>query len=363
MALVPSSGGRDIYYAQRLGPRWIGPAFKAGKWIWDHKDPILNILSRRARKRQENKAPVKPRKKKTGFFESVSGKNGGNKRRLRPIGRRFKRRRQSVRKMVNRLKKVVNTNDSVFNSFTNDAATLVSGINNCAYSEFTICSPGSIETMLSKVPYTNPASAATKGEVNYTGLTIPNKWKLGVWCKWTFRNNFVKPVDICVYVVKPKNQTNQGPATAVTYGLTNMEGSSAITTTNCSFYPTHSKNFVDNWKIISSQKRSLEAGDEFTVTHAEKFTYDNEYTDTYTLSHQPKYSRFVLVRIQGKVGHDATTTSLVGITAAQIDCVNFCKISIKYPGNAAPIQSIAQVNNLDPVVDDIVATHSGQSNT
>lgn len=341
---------RNPYF--RSGVRWASRKAYAG-------------LKRKFNERALRKAARrKVLRKKDTVYAAVSGGNtGGN---LRRIKRKYSRKGsskktlKSLSKKVNKLTKKVNINYSRFDSFQNDAYSLASAINRCNYGSYDLTTPGSIEAALAKLPYANPADFATKDDLNTLGMSKPAKWHVKTHARHCIRNNYLHPVTVDIYVVQPKVDTSNSPSTSVTTGLTAMEGESAVVTTSPSFYPTTSKYFVDAWKILRHEKRVLEAGAEFIVSHNETYpNYDHKFVDVNTATYLKRYSRVLLVRIQGVCSHDVTTATNVGWGEAQVDMIVQRKVTVLYPGNFIPIRGIADAISVDTIADDEVAVQDG----
>lgn len=315
----------------------------------------LPSRSSRSRSRRANRVnPVKV---------SYSGGPGVNpkpkrhkiKNRVKPV-----RTLKQLKKKVNKISRNLNCNNSVFNYFKSDAFSQASAINRCGYGSYEFITAGAINDALGNVPYANIATLATKQEVNVTGTAQPTKWCIKTSAKYCLRNNYLHPVVLDCYVCKPKNATGVLPHVQVANGLTTMATTAGVVTNGTSLYPTHSKLFNDGWKVLRHEKVTLEAGSEIIMAHYETFkNFDNRYLAIYTETYTPKYTRILMVRMQGVCGHDVADATKVGITEAQIDIVLHRKIQIVYPGNFAPLQTIHPVISLDAVADDEVAMQNG----
>lgn len=357
--------------AKRTRSGWIRSwTRRTARAAWDAGRPLLLDYMRSNGPPRSGSAPprssrLRRKKAKNNLVQvAVSGSNnGGNpkpkkhssKRGSKPI-----RTLKQLKKKVVKISKMLNCNNSVFNSFENDAFTLASAINRCAYGSYRFIGQQEIEVALQKLPYANPATLGTKQEVNVVGAAQPTKWCVKTSSKFCVRNNYLHPVVVDAYMCRPKNATGNAPHTQVTNGFGQMEVLGTVTALNPSLYPSHSKLFNDGWKITRHEKVTLEAGAEIILSHYETFkNYDHKYWDIYTSTYQPKYSRMLMLRIQGVCGHDVVNPDLVGITEAKVDIVCFRKVQIIYPGNFAPLQTIADVIGFDAVADDEVAVQNG----
>lgn len=333
---------------------------------------VLDYIRQRGRDRRSQSAPpdrsASNRRRRAARGNPVQvaisgGNSGGN-----PKPQRMKTKRKGkpvktlkqLKKKVNKIAKNLNCNNSVFNSFSSDSFSLSSAINRCGLGSYIFIGPAEIEATLAKIPYANIATLGTRQEVNVTGAYQHTKWCVKTSTKYCIRNNYLHPVVVDAYVCKPKSSTGVGPHTQVDNGFDRMAVAGGIINRNPSLYPTHSKLFVDGWKILRHEKVTLEAGSEIIMAHYETFkNYDPKYCDIYTDPYLPKYSRHLMVRIQGVCAHDVTNDSLVGISEAKVDIVMFRKIQIVYPGNFAPLQTIADSIQMDAVADDEVAAQNG----
>lgn len=318
--------------------------------------------------KRRNNPPQTPRRSKRALFKrapayaSTSGQNNGNPRRLRSKARRRYRSRgmKALKKTVGKLKAKVNCNFSRFIAFQNDAYTQTSAIARCSYGNYVFFDAAIVENALGKIPYIDPAAVATKSEMNTLVNTIPNKWCVKNHASFTLRNNYLHPVVIDTYVVKPKIASTVSPGVAVTTGLTNAGPTGGVVTTSTNLYPSHSKEFKDSWKVLKHQKQTLEAGGELILSYSEMFKgYDTKYVDTNTQTYLPKYSRCLLVRTQGVAAHDVTTSTSVSICETQLDILVKRKTEIIYPGGPIPLYRIIDTISLDTVGDDEVAAEGG----
>lgn len=291
------------------------------------------------------------------------GANGGNHHMVRSV-RRSRRKTntlRSVAKKVNKLTKKVSTNYSQFDSFSNDAFGLTSAINRCNYGFYTLMDASFIELTLAKIPWVNPAAVATKTDIDTTTVTKPTKFAVNTHARFCIRNNNLIPAVVDAYILQPKSDSAISPTAAISNGLAAMQGTAAVVDISPSFYPTTSKYFRDNWKIVRHVKRTIETGAEIILSHNEKFTYDMLYKSTVTSLYKKKYTRILLVRTQGVCAHDLTTPGLVGWAASTLDMIIQRKISLTWPGNLVPIFGISDSIGVDALADDVVGVQEAMN--
>lgn len=352
--------GNRVEYNRRRGVSRVGNFVRGAYNAYRVARPIASYIGKRLRSQSAGPAARRRRANPVRFAVS-GGDSGGMPKPIRHSGRKGNKSVKTLsqlKKKVMKMSKLVNCNNSVFNAFENDAFTLTSAINRCNYGSFTMIDAAAMETALASLPATT--TIGSRAQVNATTTPQPNKWCIKTSSKFCIRNNYLHPLVLDAYIVKPKTASNSSPSTVIGTGLTAMAISAGIIDINTSFYPSHSKYFVDGWKTLRHEKVTLEAGAEIVLSHYETFrNYDTKYADINTQTYLPKYSRVLMLRIQGVCSHDVTTSTLVGISEAQVDIVMHRKVQIIYPGNLAPIQTVMNTIGLDAVLDDEVAAQGG----
>lgn len=284
-------------------------------------------------KRRKTKAAKKAAK---GGSVKVTMSNGSGQ--AKPMKGNMKKGRsgkKSIKKRVASLEKKTRENYSD-HTFKQTATFRVLAVQNrCGYQDTILISAGGIEQLLAAVPYVNTASVGTPSTYDARALTNPTKFKIRIYTMTTMRNNYLYPVNLRCYLLKPKSDTSITPLGAINNGLNEQANPSIYSTTDPYLYPNDSKEFQDNWTIVHSCEMKLQSGDECYYPYAETVLYDQEYTDDHTSAYLKKYSRHLLVRAVGVVAHDSTTKDNVGIAPAELDCVTYRRYNLKIPGIAS----------------------------
>lgn len=212
---------------------------------------------------------------------------------------------------------------------------LRSSQNACAYTDVLPVTTGLIEAnILPYLKYFNPSTPGTLITTDFTSGIFSKEVLLNIYASILLRNNYHVPCVCDVYLCGVKNDTDVAPSTYVTDGLTDIGLSSP--STNIVGYPTMSDSFMDNYKIVKHSKIKLKAGEEAHLSHnTGKFTYNPQLVDIHNLSYQKEYKSFVyLVRVQGVVGHDNTTSTQIGVLAAGVDMLLKLNATVEYNAGA-----------------------------
>lgn len=282
-----------------------------------------------------------------------------------PMGKRIKRRfgKKPLKKRVAALEKKVQTNysDHTFKQETTLQVTSVQ--NRCGYGEGAFLNPTIIETAIDALPYVNPAAPGTPATFDTTQLTQPTKLKIHCHAKVIMRNNYLYPVNVRCYVLKPKVDQNTTPQAAVTGGIGEQASGPGVYSTTAPFtYPTDSKEFRDTFKVLNSCDIRLQSGDECIVPYNEYIWYDQEFRDNNTDTYLKKFSRMFFIRVVGVVAHDVTTSTNIGIAPTALDCVVHRKLNIRYP-SLAPLKTLEVAAGLNAMTTPVVGIASAEVET
>ena len=131
-------------------------------------------------------------------------------------------------------------------------------------------------------------------------------------------NNTTVPCEVEVYSCIPKNDVTNTPPTWYTNGLTDQGNPDANSTL---MKPKDSAQLRLNWSCKRIMKKTMAPGTRASVAFFGKtFQYDIAMTDVHTLAYQRKYGgHFFMIRLSGKLAHDQTTSTLVGLAEARVD--------------------------------------------
>lgn len=290
----------------------------------------------------KRKSPKSPGKHDKVTFANASGtgqafKVQGKRKRTRKV-------KTSIKKRVKQLEKKVRENYAK-HVFKFDYAYRVGSLTNTAgYGSLHWINGADFNTTIDEVPYVDPTLPSTEKQFNMSVVSQPQKVKFSWTGKAVFRNNYLYPCDITIYLLAPKQDTNNSPGDDVQNGLTQLANAGITTWAAYNLYPTDSKRFVQGWKIIKMQKLRLQTGDEMTFHHSENFTYDPKDYANIGTTYQRKYSRVLFTRCSGVVAHESATPANVGTAPTELDVMATRKFVMHRPCEA-PFETLQQVRS------------------
>lgn len=192
-----------------------------------------------------------------------------------------------------------------------------------------------IEAALAQLRYYNPSSPGTLLTADGTTGTYNKEFLIkSTYSNLTMKNSFMVPVNVQVYLCRPKRDTSITPSEAWQDGLTDI--SSGVLISSILTYPTDSPIFNDLYSIVKKKSYRIEAGKNITCKHYEKaFQYEPSFNDEHALTYQKKNKSFVwMVVIQGDISHDSNDNSLKGTTGVSLDYMVTNKYVIQYSAGA-----------------------------
>ncbi len=218
--------------------------------------------------------------------------------------------------------------------------------NEANYNSFNLCAIQAIERSLGAVKFYDPAAPATLVTTNVNTGTFQREYLFHNSYQMVIRNNFVVPVKLRMYIVVPKTQTSLTPEAAITAGY-NDKGTGLLS--SALMYFSDSDIFTQTWRIVKSKICILQGGSQINWSyHHPVFKYDPTVEDTFNENFYPQYGgASLLARIEGVIGHDNVTPTLVGSMAVAIDVQTTSVFRILYD---------AGVNLKNIVVNDSSAT-------
>lgn len=280
----------------------------------------------------------------TNIYNNYHSKAG--KKKSQPKAPYVKSETVKLKKRVSKMQKLVESDQGThIDRVRTTARTLASAINAKQSSSFNLVTCSQIETMLANLKYYNPSVPGTL--ITASGVTGTYQKEFFIdqcHAKMLFRNNYQIPCRMTVLVCTPKVDTSIGPFSAFTSGLTDVGAPSA---TSPLVFATDSDQFNELWKIRTSKKVTLQAGQEFTMSYSGKpFSYDPSYFDTHGLEFIKKYqTASVFLQIEGCLGHD-TALDEQGTLLAGCDYVYDVTYRVRYSAGA-DIKQIQVTNNAD----------------
>lgn len=181
-----------------------------------------------------------------------------------------------------------------------------------------------INTAISGFRYFNPATPGTLTTASLAGTTFSHDIQcVDVYSRCELRNNYQVPVKVRVYSLTPKHDTSRNAFSYYQQGIADQ--APGLATTSALIFPTDIEMLNENWKIASSKSRELRPGQIMDIAYkGHPFKYDPSQVDSNTDEYQRKYScHRWMVRVEGVLGHDATTPETMG-------CGVDVQITVKY---------------------------------
>jgi hypothetical protein len=330
-------------------PSFLARAGNAAKQLVSYAaNPYVPVSAALLYPGKKRKSPPK-KKRKTGVDKvRFSESNGtGQAITIAKKKRSKKKSKGSIKKRVAKLEKETKLNYQKA-TFKFDYAFQAGSLTNTAgYTSYHWMSGADILTTVDEMPYYDPTSPATKSQTNMGVASNPTKLQMKFVGSATMRNNYLYPAELDVYIVRPKSGTADSPTTDIQDGINNAANISVATWAQYNLFPSDSKLFAQKWKILKHQKVRLQSGDELTISHSEKFTFDNKlYADSsgegnlYT----KQYSRVLLIRLCGVVAHESADPTLIGIAPSYLDVLCKRMYTVSKPSEA-PMVTLQQTKN------------------
>lgn len=171
-----------------------------------------------------------------------------------------------------------------------------------------------MKASLTKVTVIDASNPAQPIEVDLSAGSYAREISCnGCTGKATFYNTNQGPVEIWAYIVAPRTNGSEAPLSSFTQGLNELPVQKLVpaptqfNAENCGYhhYPTDSKQFNENWRIIKSSKFILQPGDSVSMSHSTKpFNFPVVGENS---KYQPSLQNFaMLFRVCGPWGPDAS---------------------------------------------------------
>jgi len=241
--------------------------------------------------------------------------------------------KSSIKKRLRTVERHVKNDEGTLIYRYAKAATLrVATASKCIHGAYSSNYSAYIEQVLGQLRYFNPATPGTLTTVDLTSGT--NQKEVQISCRGSMQltNNYQTPAMVCLYLLRPKVDTDTNPVAAITNGMADTS-SGPLTDTSITVYPTDSCQFNDLWIIEKSVRKVLSPGKTCMLSYSTKeFSYDPSFSDTHALTYQKSnQAKVFLVRIQGTMGHDTTVSTEQGTLLAGVDIAHSIKYVVKYP--------------------------------
>lgn len=212
--------------------------------------------------------------------------------------------------------------------------TISSVVNETTMKSYDLCSSAFLENVMAQIPITLDSAPATTQATDMTTVTRPTKWWYHIRANIQLRNNYLFPVDVRSYQVKPKVTSSLSPEAAWATGLTAMFISDGVYGDPCMSL-SDSQLFKQTYKVLNRQANRLSPGEEVVLYFDMSGYWDQEYHDEVGSTYDTKYANLVLLHIRGVIAHDAGTEANIGYAEARLDGVLTRKCEISYPHTSA----------------------------
>ncbi len=236
--------------------------------------------------------------------------------------------RQNKRR-ISYLKKRLDNNEATIThrSRTSDAA-IVAGFNQCLYQNQAGSQKSAIETAISVLKFFDPATPATLQDVNYNNGTFQKQILIKNSSKIHFKNNYSVPVKLELWICRPKADTSQSPASAITAGFADI---GAIAINDPLSRPLDSYILRDLWTLKRKKNVILQPGQSCMASHSEKpFSFDTSLVDTHNLDYIKQFkANSWLYRVEGVLAHDSIEDQQ-GLQRAGVDLYLDKTFVVKY---------------------------------
>lgn len=275
---------------------------------------------------------TKSSKATTGNIKS----NQNISRPLRKKSRPSRVRKPTVKKLakaVHKLKLVTESDQGELIYRSRQVDNLVSSVNSQNWLGTPVFNTTFLETVLAQLRYYNPSTPGTLTTADGTTGTFMKDFLFEkMYVSYMVRNNYQVPAKVKIHLCKAKVDTSIPPNTAYTQGLTDV---GAPSSSSPLVYLTDSQQFVDLWKIVSTESATLQPGEELTLTHTTpSFQYDPSLVDSHNQVYQKAYHGMaVFLRLEGVLGHDVSL-DVQGTLQAGVDVQMNRTVIVKYSAGA-----------------------------
>lgn len=157
---------------------------------------------------------------------------------------------------------------------------------------------------------------------------------------YKFRNNFANPCEVTFYECTPKARGELSSVRSPTQCIQDGMNDSGLTYNGPSIsvtWPSDVRMFSKNFKIVQREKVLMQAGDEYQQTISMPYFHYNPQTKGPTASpniplYAHKFTRFLLIKIVGRLSHDFTSLIKCKTDKAILDMQVVRTSRIRYAG-------------------------------
>lgn len=230
-----------------------------------------------------------------------------------------------------------------------DSGQISCEVNQCSYSNFFLLSSTVLESAIDGAqvydPNTNTMVTANLSSIDGIKTKILNAKTI-----LSLRNNAFTPCELKIYWIRFKKRGATAPILLFEDGLENA-GITTNELTDLRYDIYDSKTFNDFCKVYKTRKIRLEAGDETRLELCKKtpFMYDPDELDKHTASeYVPGQTQALVIRMNGVISHDDTSTSNVGTCNSTLDYVlNYHIKFVASPSTSRSKHLLAGTGTLD----------------
>lgn len=281
----------------------------------------------------------------------------------RPKRKHKKESLKTLRKSVRKIQKKLSGDEASLYLPQFASGQITSAANQVSFNEIAISTPPNIEGILATMPYVNTATPGTNAAFDARAINQPNNWNIKLRGNLKLRNNWYMPINGKCYLVTPKIATSVAPGTALGYvSKQQYSGGTAPAATDLGLYPWDVPDFMDTYKIMETKAFYLNAGDLFEINFYKDIKYDQEMLDNHANTYLPGFSYFYIIRLEGVVCHDSTTTTNVGISSTKCDWVTTRTLKVTFP-SLAPATYRGISNSLSAITVSAVTGESADLET
>lgn len=227
--------------------------------------------------------------------------------------------------------------------------------NECAYTQFSAVTSLNLEGSVDNLRFLD-RSVGDDVEVSMINASAAIKRNIvfrDIYCAVRARNNYSIPCELTFYWFLTTENTDVSISSKITTSGTNLNISSPLTDLNV--YPSDLDVLKRSYKILRTEKVTLNAGDQAEskyTRHMKK--YDPTYLDNLPASEDANVKGDIncVIRIQGVLAHDTTTSSNVGRADASCDLEFYRKWSVVYPSDAR-FMEFETTNNGSAIVGEV----------
>nr|UOF82661.1 putative capsid protein [Cressdnaviricota sp.] len=273
----------------------------------------------------------------TKVVSTVYAKRALKKKWKAPIKKNSKK---ALIKRVQRVEKKVAKLDSLHTFKKCSVGTLDPAQNVCKWADNYRCTGSDIETAFAGLRYYDPATPGTLITAALGTGTFCRQFLMNCYAQLIVKNNALIPADVIVYLAKAKQSTSTSVTSAMDGALADLGG--VVKESTMIFMKDCMAEVRPYWDVKVAKKVRLQPGAEIKLTYnTGEFEYDPATFDLVSSTYNPDYKTFGwIIRTQGVLAHDKTTTTNVGTSSARVDYYLKEVYSCKYNSGGPELETI-----------------------